>query len=100
MAETYPVVLLVEQALSPADAVQVRSLHEELVAEGVNGWLVPFGAEAIRERLHELRDDVALRARMSVAALASSQRYAWDRVADEYHAVLADAAGATPPGTR
>lgn len=34
MAETYPVVLLVEQALSTADAVQVRSLHEELVAEG------------------------------------------------------------------
>lgn len=34
MAETYPVVLLVEQALSAADAVQVRSLHEELAAEG------------------------------------------------------------------
>ena len=34
MAETYPVVLLVEQALSPADAAQVRSLHEELVDEG------------------------------------------------------------------
>ena len=34
MAETYPVVLLVEQALSAADAVQVRSLHEELVEEG------------------------------------------------------------------
>ena len=34
MAETYPVVLLVEQALSPADAVQVRSLHQELVEEG------------------------------------------------------------------
>lgn len=73
---------------------------DELVAQGVNGWLVPFGAEAIRERLHELRDDVALRTRMSVAALASSRRYAWDRVADEYYAVLADAAGATPSGTR
>lgn len=34
MAETYPVVLLVEQALSAADAAQVRSLHEELVDEG------------------------------------------------------------------
>ncbi len=32
--ETYPVVLLVEQALSAADAAQVRSLHEELVEEG------------------------------------------------------------------
>lgn len=33
-AESYPVVLLVEQALSTADAAQVRSLHEELVEEG------------------------------------------------------------------
>jgi HEAT repeat protein len=30
MSETYTVVLLVEQALSPADAAQVRSLHEGL----------------------------------------------------------------------
>jgi hypothetical protein len=33
MSETYTVILLVEQALSSADAAQVRSLHEELVAE-------------------------------------------------------------------
>src|SRR5262249_49294554 len=33
MSETYTVVLLVEQALTDADAQQVRSLHEELVAE-------------------------------------------------------------------
>jgi hypothetical protein len=33
MSETYTVVLLVEQALSGADAAQVRSLHEELVEE-------------------------------------------------------------------
>lgn len=31
---TYDVVLLVEQALSAADAGQVRSLHEEITAEG------------------------------------------------------------------
>ena len=30
MSETYTVVLLVEQALSAADAAQVRSLHEGL----------------------------------------------------------------------
>jgi hypothetical protein len=33
MSETYTVVLLIEQALTAADAQQVRSLHEELVAE-------------------------------------------------------------------
>jgi hypothetical protein len=34
MSETYTVVLLVEQALTAADAAQVRSLHTELVDEG------------------------------------------------------------------
>lgn len=33
MSETYPVLLLVEQALSDADARQITSLHQELVAE-------------------------------------------------------------------
>ncbi len=33
MSETYTVVLLVEQALSAADAAQVRSLHDELREE-------------------------------------------------------------------
>lgn len=33
MSEKYDVVLLVEQPLTNADAAQVRSLHEELVAE-------------------------------------------------------------------
>jgi UDP-glucose:(heptosyl)LPS alpha-1,3-glucosyltransferase len=65
---------------------------EELITEGENGWLVPFGAEALRERVVTLRDDAALRARMGAAALASSARYAWNRVADEYAAALAVAA--------
>jgi glycosyltransferase involved in cell wall biosynthesis len=64
---------------------------EELVTEGGNGWLVPFGADALREKLIALRDDAALRARMSAAAVESSRRYAWDRVADEYYAVLEEA---------
>jgi glycosyltransferase involved in cell wall biosynthesis len=64
---------------------------EELVADGANGWLVPFGAEALREKVLALRDDEALRTRMSVAAVESSRRYAWDRVAEEYYAVLEDA---------
>jgi glycosyltransferase involved in cell wall biosynthesis len=67
---------------------------EELVRDGSNGWLVPFGPEALRERLLALRDDHALRARMSVAAVESSRRYGWDRVADEYYSVLAEAVAA------
>ena len=61
---------------------------EELITDGVNGWLVPFGVDALQEKVVRLRDDGALRARMATAAVESSRRYAWDRVADEYFAVL------------
>ena len=62
---------------------------EELVANDVNGWLVPFGADALREKIELLRDDPARRARMSAAAVASARRYDWDRIADEQFAVFA-----------
>lgn len=67
---------------------------EELVEHGANGWLVPFGAEALGEKLALLRDDPVLRARMSAAAVAGSQRYGWDRIADEQFAVFETAAAA------
>ncbi|MEA3248020.1 MAG: glycosyltransferase family 4 protein [Gemmatimonadota bacterium] len=67
---------------------------EELVSDGVNGWLVPFGAAAIAARLTTLRDDAAMRARMGTAALAASRPYAWDRVAEGYFAALDEAARA------
>jgi UDP-glucose:(heptosyl)LPS alpha-1,3-glucosyltransferase len=73
---------------------------EELVRDGENGWLVPFGAHALREKIELLRDDPARRARMSAAAVASSRRYDWDRIADEQFAVLEAAATlATGGGT-
>jgi UDP-glucose:(heptosyl)LPS alpha-1,3-glucosyltransferase len=65
---------------------------EELVTPGVNGFLTPFGGEALREPLLILRDDVPRRAAMSTAAVDRSLRYAWDRVAAEYFDVLAGAA--------
>jgi glycosyltransferase involved in cell wall biosynthesis len=69
---------------------------EELIANGRNGWLVPFGADALRHRIMALRDDAVLRARMSAAAVEASRRYAWERVADEYFAVLDEAARERP----
>lgn len=65
---------------------------EELVESGVNGYLVPFGGEALREPLLRLRDDGDIRRAMSAAAVERSRRYAWDRVAAEYFDVLAGAA--------
>jgi glycosyltransferase involved in cell wall biosynthesis len=71
---------------------------EELVQDGENGWLVPLGPEALRARLVLLRDDSSRRARMSAAAVSSSRRYGWDRIADEQFAVFAAVAElATPP---
>jgi len=48
MTETYTVVLLVEQALSPADAAQVRSLHESLDEEVRYHVLLPVEDAAAR----------------------------------------------------
>jgi glycosyltransferase involved in cell wall biosynthesis len=65
---------------------------EELVRGGENGWLVPPGADALREKIVALRDDSSCRARMSAAAVASSRRYDWDRIAGEQFAVFETAA--------
>jgi hypothetical protein len=48
MSETYTVVLLVEQALSSADAAQVRSLHEDLEEEVRYHVLLPVEDAAAR----------------------------------------------------
>ena len=48
MSETYTVVLLVEQALSGADAAQVRSLHEGLDADVRYHVLLPAVDAAAR----------------------------------------------------
>jgi glycosyltransferase involved in cell wall biosynthesis len=62
------------------------------VRDGENGWLVPFGAEALREKIELLRDDSPRRVRMSAAAVASSRRYDWDRIAEEQFVVFEAAA--------
>src|SRR4051794_37494449 len=48
MSETYTVVLLVEQALTDADAVQVRSLHEGLDSDVRYQVLLPVEDAAAR----------------------------------------------------
>lgn len=73
---------------------------EELVRDGENGWLVPFGADALREKIETLRDDPALRARMAAAAVVSSRRYDWDRIAGEQFTVFANAAATAGGASR
>jgi hypothetical protein len=48
MSETYNVVLLIEQALTPTDAVQVRSLHEGVEEPVVYHVLLPLEDAAAR----------------------------------------------------
>jgi glycosyltransferase involved in cell wall biosynthesis len=73
---------------------------EELVRDGENGWLVPFGAGALREKIELLRDDPARRARMSAAAVEASRRYGWDRIAAEQFSVFETAARMTEGARR
>ena len=65
---------------------------EELIEDGVNGFFVAGDdlPGRIREKLQLLISDDALRARMSQAALESSRRYTWDKIADEQQAVFED----------
>ena len=65
---------------------------EELVRDDVNGWLVPTGAAALREKIERLRDDTAMRLRLSAGAVESARRYDWDRIAAEQLAVFETAA--------
>ena len=65
---------------------------EELVRDGVNGWLVPVSVGALREKIEQLRDDPVLRSRLSLGAVESSLRYNWDRIAAEQLAVFEVAA--------
>ena len=61
MSENYDVILLVEQALSSADAAQVRSLHQELVEE----------QEKVRYHVLLPADDAAARVEAAMGAVST-----------------------------
>ncbi len=68
---------------TPVVASDVGGLSE-MIADGVNGFLVPAGdPEALRERIDQLLRDAALWRRMSLAARESVlERFTWERVAE------------------
>ncbi len=61
---------------------------EDLVTDGANGYLSEWGPDALRAHLVRVRDDSALRARLSAGAVASAARYDWDRIAAEHLQVI------------
>jgi UDP-glucose:(heptosyl)LPS alpha-1,3-glucosyltransferase len=70
---------------------------EELIDDGVNGWLTPAEADAISARLRELSADPDRLARMRSAARDSSEAYDWERVVDAYESLYEEMLGIRPP---
>jgi len=80
--EAFALVMLEAAAAGLPLVVTPVNGTEELVRDGVNGWLVVRDGAVIARRLHELREDSQLRTAMSRAARGSAQHYGWDGVVE------------------
>jgi hypothetical protein len=104
MSETYTVVLLVEQALTAADAAQVRSLHEGLDAEVHYHVLLPVedAAARVEAAMSSIGGDalVSPAAPVSIEDLETAREVSEERSASDLASTLAalTAAGATAEG--
>lgn len=103
---TYDVVLLIEQELSPADAAQVHSLHENIPDQVVYHVLLPVedAAARIEAAMGTLAAGEVMASPamvMSDEDLAAVRREAQERCRDELADTLAhlEAAGAQAHGT-
>ena len=69
--------------------VSEHTFGQDLVEDGVNGFVVPIrDAGAIAERLELLSAQPAERARMGMAARRTAQRYSWEVFGDRVAAAL------------
>jgi glycosyltransferase involved in cell wall biosynthesis len=67
---------------------------KDIVADGVNGFLVPVGdADAIVGRVQLLLDNSDLRDRMQQEALRSARNFTWKKCVDELERTLSGIAG-------
>jgi hypothetical protein len=104
MRETYTVVLLVEQALTAADATQVHSLHEGLDAEVRYHVLLPVedAAARIEAAMGSIAGDAMVSPvpSVSVEEVETAREVAEERSAGDLAGTLAalTAAGATAEG--
>ena len=104
MSETYTVVLLVEQALTTADAAQVHSLHEELDADVHYHVLLPIedAAARIEAAMGTIGDDalVSPAAPVSAEEVETALEVTQERSDADLASTLAalTAAGATAAG--
>jgi hypothetical protein len=104
MSETYTVVLLVEQALTAADAAQVHSLHEGLDADVHYHVLLPVedAAARVEAAMSSIGGDalVSPAAPVSIEDIETAREITEERSARELASTLAalTAAGATAEG--
>ena len=83
VSETYPLVVM-EAAAAGLPAIGVRSTGiEDIIDDGVTGYLVPEDADAFAARMSELARDAVTRSRMSQAARAGADRFDVRVKADE-----------------
>lgn len=82
--EAFPLVAL-EAAASglPILATPVNGIRE-LVADGVNGFLVEADPQDIGGRLRQLGDDRAMRERLGAAARAAALQYSWSKMVQRH----------------
>ena len=66
---------------------------EELVEDGLNGWLIERDGAAIARRLAQLRAEPARHESMRQAARRSAERYDWERVVDRFESLYAELNG-------
>ena len=83
LTESMPMGVLEAMASGLAVVASDVGATNEIIDNGRNGILVtPKSVDQLREALNALLDDVALRATLGQAALATSLEYNWERVAD------------------
>ena len=94
--EGLPMVLLEAMAIGlPAVAYDCPTGPRDLIADGVDGYVVPDGDEAaLAARLAALMDDPEARRRMGEAARAKAAEYDVARIAERWEALFTDLATA------
>jgi glycosyltransferase involved in cell wall biosynthesis len=71
----------------------------EVVHEGKNGFLFPFGDdESLARRLAEIMTDDELHHRLALGALETARAASWERIVPEVEGVLRGAASCSRPG--
>lgn len=68
---------------------------EDLIRDGVNGWVIERDADQIAARLRQLAADPELRRAMGEAARRDSLEHSWARVIERYRALYAELAAET-----